>query len=144
MNTVSCTHYPDSFHHHLSPACPLPPFPTPFYSGHHHTVVCLLGCCFCLFPSPFSPSSPTPLPSDSCQSILCISESVSVVFAYFVHTDSPVRLPLPGWKSPDSHPVYKCWLLSNAPPGSVSLLVPFANCGFGKRGPVNPGERKPG
>ena len=39
-----------------------------------------LRCFFCWIPSPFSPNSPNAFPSDSCQSVLCISESVSILF----------------------------------------------------------------
>ena len=56
--------------------------PPPFPSGNHHTVVCVWeGLFFCLIPSPFSPR-PTTHPCDSCQSILCIYDSVSILFLF--------------------------------------------------------------
>ena len=70
VKSVSC--------HHLSPCCPLAPPSSPFPSGNHHSVV---SVCFFLIPSPLSPGTPTSLLSDSCQSIWCIYESVSILFA---------------------------------------------------------------
>ena len=70
-----------SFHHHY------PPFtlsyipPLPFPSGHHHTIISMFFLSFFLL-NPFTlftqPSRP--LPSDGCQSVLCIYGSVSIFF----------------------------------------------------------------
>ena len=71
----------------MCPLCTLfylPPPPSP--SGSHRTVVCLYEV-FSLSPitcfiQPLNPS--TLLPSDSCQSVLCIYESVSILLVYFI------------------------------------------------------------
>lgn len=83
-----------SFRPHLSPFClPLPPSlsppPSSFPSGYHHTVVCVFVLyvrvcarvyiyiythiyCFCVTFHLFFTQPPNPLPSDCCQSVLCI------------------------------------------------------------------------
>ena len=71
-----------SSHHHLSPLYPLLPSPYPLFPMVTTILlsvsirVCGLFCfvLFCLISSPFYPSSSTPLPSDSCHSLLCTWE----------------------------------------------------------------------
>ena len=47
MHIASCSHRPERwqkvvpFCHHVFPPCPLPPPPSPFPSGCHHTAVCV-------------------------------------------------------------------------------------------------------
>ena len=73
--------------------------PPPFPSGNHHTVVygykvffSFLFFFFCLIPSPVHPASKTPLPSDSCQSVLCVYESVSIFFvSWYCSLDSTYK-----------------------------------------------------
>ena len=75
---VLCAHHPNkaSFYHHLSLLLSSTS-PTSFPSNNHHMCLWII---FCLIPSPFSSSPTTLLPSDSCQSVLCIYESVSMLF----------------------------------------------------------------
>ena len=65
----------------------------PFPSGNHNTVVCTYEFLyFCVILSPFSPSPPNPLSSDSCQSLLCIYASVSIlVVRLFCSLDSTYK-----------------------------------------------------
>ena len=54
---------------------PHPPFPLVI------TILLSVSMSFFLIPSPFSPSSPIPLSSDSCQSVLCIMSLFRFVVA---------------------------------------------------------------
>ena len=68
----------------LSSICPHPSFPlviTTLLS----VSMRVFSSFFCLISSPFFTQSPNSLPSGSCQSVLCIYESVSILFVYFVH-----------------------------------------------------------
>ena len=61
---------------------------THFPSSNHNTVVSVYEAFlffFAQFPSPFQPAPQSPLPSDSCQSIFCIYESLSILCVCFVH-----------------------------------------------------------
>ena len=85
-----------SFCHYLSSLYPLLTVPTPFSCGNHHTVVCLwfffvLGGFFLLNPFTFFIQALKPPPPDSCQSVSCIYESVSILFVYFVHQIPHIR-----------------------------------------------------
>ena len=53
-------------------------------SGNHHTAVCLYEVVFFQSPSYFSPGSPNSFPSVSCESVLCVYESVSILFLSFL------------------------------------------------------------
>ena len=69
-----------------SPPTHLLPTLTPLPTGRHHTVVCVYGCCkdvLWLIPSPSFIQSPSPLPSDSCQSVPCIHAPVSILCISF-------------------------------------------------------------
>ena len=59
---------------------PLHPFP----SGNHHIVFCVYKVFYFYFllnPFTFFTEPPKPPPPDSCQSVLCICESISILFA---------------------------------------------------------------
>ena len=76
----------------VAPPCntSLPPSSQPqllFPSGHHHTAVCVHRLCIYvlwLIPSPSVISPPSLLPSDSCQSVPCVHDSVSRKFPLLV------------------------------------------------------------
>ena len=80
---VLCVHHPKSSSGIINPhfillyPLLLPPPTPPFPSGNHHTVVCGYEDIFSLIPSSFSPSHPTLLLSDSCQSVFCIYETLN-------------------------------------------------------------------
>ena len=71
-------------HHPKSPSItiyPLLPSPTPISSGNYHTVVPFYeGFFLCLISSPFFTQPPIPCLSDSYGSVLCIYESISILF----------------------------------------------------------------
>ena len=70
-----------SFHHHLSSPNPLLPLRTHFPSGNHKTVS--MRVFSLLNPFTYLAQAPNSLPSNSCQSVLCIYESVfSIVKLY--------------------------------------------------------------
>ena len=78
VKSPSTTIYPPFTLFNLSPT---------FLSLWESALLCLrsfLFVCFCIIPSPFSPSPPTPLPCDSCQSVLCIHECVKK--PWYIHT----------------------------------------------------------
>ena len=82
VNSPSATiHLPFGLFHLLPPAFP---------SGNHFTVVCI--CFSPLNPFTFFTQPPTPFPPDYCQSVLCISESVSILFVgLFCFLDSTYK-----------------------------------------------------
>ena len=73
------------FHPHLSPPYLLLPTPPPFPLPITILLSVSVRCFLCFIPSLFPPSPATHLPSDSCQSVLCIYESVCILLVYFFH-----------------------------------------------------------
>ena len=83
---VLCVHHPKSS---LLPSSFIPPLPcsTPALlpSDSHQTVVYGVLCvCFCLIPSPFSPSPATPPSTCSCQSVPYLRVSFYSLFCLFI------------------------------------------------------------
>ena len=89
---VLCVHHPKWS---LLPSLFVPPLPSSTSLTAFPLVITILLSVsvrfyfFCLIPSPFLPSPPKPPASDSCQPVLCVCESVSILVVGLVCSQIP-------------------------------------------------------
>ena len=131
-----------SFHPHLSlysllsPPPPSPLVTTTLLSVSMSWLFFVWFWFFCLIPSRFSPSPSATLLSGSCQPVLGICESFSILFVYFVHE-------IPHISEIVSHLSLSDWLIHVKRVRGVEKTVSFSPCrSFTRAEKGTPGSRK--